>query len=129
MFPGLLMGATAIAMLVAAFVLPDEARIGLIGGAIGVGLGAAALLYLNWPERRHAPVGKVKADAFVLDARLTGAEATGNRIVEMTLEVRPKGGVPFQVTRKFLGTMPTIEQGQEITVYYDPSNPDDVTLG
>jgi hypothetical protein len=129
MFAGLFMAAIAVAMLVAAFVLPDVARAGLIGGAIGVGLAGAVLLYLNWPERKQAPAGRVKADAFILDAKLTGAEATGNRIVEMTLDVRPRGGVPFQVTRKFLGTMSTIEQGQRVTVYYDPSNPDEVTLG
>jgi len=118
----------AIAMVVGAFALPDEARIGLLGGAVGVGGSGLLLAYLDWPSRSKAPAGKVRADAFVIDVRLTGGEAAGSRMVEMTLEVRPKDGVPFQVTRKFLATMSRIESGQKLAVHYDPANPDRVEL-
>lgn len=83
---------------------------------------------LSWRSRNKPPEGMVRADAFVLAARLTGGEAAGSRMVEMTLEVRPKGGVPFQVTRKFVGTMSRIEPGQKLAVNYDPVNPDRVEL-
>ena len=86
------------------------------------------LAYVNWPSRRKPPEGMVRADAFVLAARLTGGEAAGSRIVEITLEVHPKGGVPFQVTRKFVGVMSRIESGQKVAVNYDPVNPDRVEL-
>jgi membrane-bound ClpP family serine protease len=125
---GLLMIGLGIAMIVGAFVLPDEARIGLIGAAGGVGGSGMILAYLNWPSRRKPPEGMVHADAFVLAARLTGGEAAGSRMVEMTLEVRPRGGAPFQVTRKFVGAMPRIESGQKVAVNYDPVNPDRVEL-
>jgi hypothetical protein len=128
MFSGTICAVLAVGMLVLAFVLPEEARVGLIGGALGVGIAAAVLLYLNWPDRKETPAGKVKAKAFVVDAKLTGTEATGNRVVEMTLDVHPKDGMPFQVTRKFLGRMASIEQGQRIDVFYDPADPEKVTL-
>jgi hypothetical protein len=86
------------------------------------------LAYLSWPSRRKPPKGLVCADAFVLAARLTGGEAVGSRMVEITLEVHPKGGVPFQVTRKFVGAMSRIEAGQKVAVTYDPVNPDRVEL-
>ena len=120
--------ALAAAMLVGAFVLPDEARAGLIGGAAAVAASGAFLAYLDWPSKRDAPPGKERADAYVIDARLTGGEATGFQVVEMTLEVRPKRGVPFQVTRKFVGVSGRIEQGQKLSVFYDPADPQRIEL-
>ena len=51
-------------------------------------------------------------------------------MVELTLEVRPKkGGVPFQVKRKFsAGRLGPIEAGRSSTSYYDPSNPEKLEL-
>ena len=49
-------------------------------------------------------------------------------MVELNLDVRPNGGVPFQVTRKFVADMPGIEAGQKLEVYYDPADPEKVEL-
>ncbi len=60
----------------------------------------------------------------MLDARPTGGEATGFRMVELTLEVRPKGGIPFQVRRKFVDNLGTLEVGERLKVRYDPLDPE-----
>jgi hypothetical protein len=70
----------------------------------------------------------VRADAWVLDARLTDGEVIGRRMVEMTLEVRPKDGSPFQVTRKFPVTSGRVEIGSRLKVAYDPIDPEKVRL-
>lgn len=115
-------------MVVGAFVLPDAARPGLIGGAVGVIGGGLVLAYLDGPSRsKPAREGMVRADAYVLDARLTGGEATGYRMVEMTLEVRPKDGIPFQVKRKFVANR-AVEVGKRTRVQYDPADPQKVDL-
>lgn len=126
---GVLMVVLGIVMGVGAFVAPAAARPGLIGGAVGV-LGAGLVLaYLDWPSRTRPPRdGMVKADAYVLGARLTGGEATGFRMVELTLEVRPTDGIPFQVKRKFVADMARIETGQRMRVYYDPAEPERLEL-
>ena len=50
-------------------------------------------------------------------------------MVELTLEVRPKDGVPFQVKRKFsAGRLGRIEQGRRLDVVYDPANPEKLDL-
>jgi hypothetical protein len=50
-------------------------------------------------------------------------------MVELTLEVRPKGGLPFQVKRKVsAGRLGRIEQGRQIDVVYDEANPQRVEL-
>lgn len=125
---GLLMIVGAIGMVVGAFVLDEAARPGLLGGAVGLGAAGAFMAYLGWPEPSKAPAGMARADAFVLDARLTDEEAAGTRVVELTLEVRPKGGTPFQVRRKFVGSIPRIEQGRKLAVHYDPADPERVEL-
>lgn len=125
---GLLMIGLGLALVVGAFLLPDEARIGMIVAAAGVGGTGMILAYVSWPSRSKPPEGMVRADAFILAARLTGGEAAGSRMVEMTLEVHPRGGVPFQVTRKFIGSMSRIESGQRVAVNYDPVNPGRVEL-
>jgi hypothetical protein len=50
-------------------------------------------------------------------------------MVELTLEVQPKDGLPFQVKRKFsAGRLGRIEQGRRIDVVYDPTDPQKVEL-
>jgi len=49
-------------------------------------------------------------------------------MVELTLEVRPTDGIPFQVKRKFVADMARIETGQRMRVYYDPAEPERLEL-
>ncbi len=126
---GLFMSAVGLAMLVGCFLLPAAARPGLIGGAVGVAGAGLALMLLDWPSRREpATEGLLEADAYLLDARPTGGEATGFRMVDLTLEVRPKGGVPFQVRRKFVDNLGPLVVGQRLRVRYDPLDPERLEL-
>jgi hypothetical protein len=128
---GVLMILAALAMLVAGVVIPlDAARPGLIGGAVGVGLAGLVLAYLDAPRRRVKPApGTLPAKATILDAAATGGAVAGYQMVELTLEVQPKDGLPFQVKRKFsAGRLGRIEQGRRIDVRYDPANPKKVEL-
>lgn len=53
----------------------------------------------------------------------------GALMVELTLEVQPNHGSPFQVKRKFsAGRLGRIEQGHRFDVVYDPANPRRVEL-
>jgi hypothetical protein len=126
---GIIMVFLGVAMIAGAVAAPAAVRPGLIGGAVGL-LGAGLVLtFLDWPSRSRPPRdGMVRADAYLLDARLTGGEATGFRMVEMTLEVRPRDGVPFQVTRKFVADMARLETGQRVRVYFDPADPERLEL-
>src|SRR3954451_13798450 len=115
----------ALVMVAAGVVGPEAARPGLIGGAIGVGLAGVLLAYLDAPRKREkAPAGTVKGKATIIDASGTTGSVAGYQMVELTLEVRPrKGGVPFQVKRKFsAGRLGPIEAGRRLDVYYDPSD-------
>jgi hypothetical protein len=125
---GVLMIVGALAMAVFGVVTPvDAARPGLIGGAVGVGVAGLVLAYLDAPRRRaKPPPGTLRAKATILEA--AGAVA-GYQMVELTLEVQPKGGLPFQVKRKFsAGRLGRIEQGRRLDVVYDPANPQKVEL-
>jgi hypothetical protein len=128
---GVLMVIGALLMVAAGVVGPEAARPGLIGGAIGVGLAGALLAYLDAPSKREKPpTGTVKGKATIVDASGTSGSVAGYQMVELTLEVWPKkGGVPFQVKRKFsAGRLGPIEPGRKLDVYYDPSNPEKVEL-
>ena len=128
---GVLMVVAALAMVVVGIVGPEAARIGLVGGALGVGLAGLLLAYLDAPSRRRPPPpGKLRAKATILDATGTAGEVAGYQMVELTLEVRPKDGVPFQVKRKFSsGRLGRIEQGRQIDVVYDAADPQRLELG
>lgn len=128
---GVLMLVLAVAMAVAGLVVPeDAARPGLFGGAIGVGLGGAVLAYLDAPSRREPlPPGMRRGKATILDAVALPGAVAGYQMVELTLEVRPEDGVPFQVKRKFSGgRFGRIEQGQRLDVVYDPADPQRLDL-
>ena len=128
---GVLMIVLALAMAIAGVAIPvDAARPGLIGGAVGVGLAGLVLAYLDAPSRKEklAP-GAVRAKATILDAAATPGAVAGYQMVELTLEVRPKDGTPFQVKRKFsAGRLGRIEQGRRLDVVYDPANPERIEL-
>jgi hypothetical protein len=128
---GVLMIIGAVLMVVGGVVGPEAARPGLIGGALGLGIGGLVLAYLDAPSKKEKPApGMQKAKATVLDAAGTTGSVAGYQMVELTLEVRPKDGMPFQVKRKVsagkLGGQ--IGPGRRLDVVYDPSNPERVEL-
>ena len=108
----------------------EEARLGAIGVALGCGLSGLLLVYLDAPRRRpKPPAGTVRAKATILDAKGTPGSVAGYQMVEVTLEVAPKDGMPFQVKRKFsAGHLGRLEQGRRLDVLYDPANPEKVEL-
>lgn len=118
-----------------AILAPDGAAhtgvlLGGLGVALGCGISGALLVYLDASSRRSgAPDGMLPAKATILDAAGTTGEVAGYRMVELTLEVNPKDGLPFQVKRKYsAGRLGRIEQGRRLDVYYDPANPKRVEL-
>jgi hypothetical protein len=128
---GVLMIIGAVLMVVAGVIGPEAARPGLIGGALGLGIGGLVLAYLDAPSKKEKPPpGMQKAKATVLDASGTTGSVAGYQMIELTLEVRPKDGMPFQVKRKVsagkLGGQ--IGPGRRLDVVYDPSNPERVEL-
>lgn len=128
---GVLLIVLGLAMVAGGFAAPvDAAKPGLIVGGIGVGLSGALLAYLDAPSRgEKPPPGSVRAKATILDAAVLPGSVAGYQMVELTLEVRPKDGVPFQVKRRFSsGRFGRIEQGRELDVVYDPANPERLDL-
>lgn len=78
---------------------------------------------------KKPPPGKAIAKATILDARGTAGSVAGYQMVELTLEVWPKDGVPFQVKRKFsAGRLGRIERGRRLDVVYDIANPERIDL-
>jgi hypothetical protein len=118
--------------LVFAIVPPvEEARLGAIGVAFGCGLSGLLMVYLSAPSKKEKPPsGSQKAKATILDAAVIPGSVAGYQMVELTLEVWPKGGgTPFQVKRKFSsGRLGRIEQGRKIDVFFDPANPNKLEL-
>jgi hypothetical protein len=126
----LLLAIGLVGAVLAVFPPVEAARGGAIGVALGCGLSGALLAYLDAPSRRaKPPPGSVRTKATILDATGTPGSVAGYQMVELTLEVRPKGGVPFQVKRKFsAGRLGRIEQGRRLDVVYDPANPEQIEL-
>ncbi len=108
----------------------EGTRWGGIGVALGCGLGGLTLAYLDAPSMKEKPKpGMVKAKATVLDATGTEGSVAGYQMVELTLEIRPKGGVPFQAKRKFSsGRLGRLTQGRTLDVVYDPADPNRIEL-
>jgi hypothetical protein len=128
---GVLMIAGAVVMVASGFFLPKEALPGLVGGGIGVGLAGLLLAYLDAPGKKDKPAkGMQRATATILDASATTGSVAGYQMVELTLDVQPKGGgLPFQVKRKFsAGRLGRIEAGRKLDVFYDPANPKKLDL-
>jgi hypothetical protein len=101
----------------------DAARGGAIGVAIGCGLSGLLLVYLSAPGKKEKPPeGKLKGKATILDASLEPGSVAGYQMVDLTLEVRPKDGLPFQTKRKVSsGRLGRIEVGRKIDIFYDPA--------
>lgn len=120
-----------LAMVVGGIVFPvDAAKPGLIVGGVAVGLGGLLNAYLGAPSRAEkAPAGMQRTKATILDAAVLPGSVAGYQMVELTLELRPKDGIPTQVKRKFsAGRLGRIEQGRQIDVFYDPADPQRVEL-
>jgi hypothetical protein len=127
---GVLMILLAIVMIGAGFVGPSAAMAGLIGGGLGVGIAGLVLAYLDAPSKKEKPApGMQRAKATILDAGGTAGSVSGYQMVELTLEVKPKDGLPFQVKRKVsAGKLGVIEAGRKIDVVYDPGNTQHVEI-
>ena len=128
---GVLMIVLGLAMVAGGLVFPvDAAKPGLIVGGVAVGLGGLLNAYLGAPSRPDkAPAGMQRAKATILDAAVLPGSVAGYQMVELTLELRPKDGIPTQVKRKFsAGRLGRIEQGRQIDVVYDPVDPHKVEL-
>ena len=108
----------------------EAARLGAIGVALGCGIAGAALRLPRRPETpRQGAAGDARAKATILDVAGTPGSVAGYQMVELTLEVAPKDGMPFQVKRKFsAGRLGRLEQGRRLDVLYDPANPEKVEL-
>lgn len=120
-----------LAMVAGGLVFPvDAAKPGLIIGGLAVGLGGLLNAYLGAPSRREeAPAGMQRTKATILDASVLPGSVAGYQMVELTLELRPKDGIPTHVRRKFsAGRLGRIEQGRQIDVFYDPADPQKVEL-
>jgi hypothetical protein len=88
------------------------------------------LAYLDAPSKGDKPApGMQRAQATILDAGGTPGSVSGHQMVEITLEVKPKDGLPFQVKRKVsAGKLGRIEAGRKLDVVYGPGNPQHVEL-
>jgi hypothetical protein len=109
----------------------EEARLGALGVALGCGISGLLLTYLDAPSRREKPPpGTVRGKATILEAQGTTGSVAGYQMIELTLEIWPKGGgIPFQVKRKVsAGRLGRIEQGRKVDVVYDPADPNKVDL-
>jgi hypothetical protein len=108
----------------------EGARLGGIGVFLGCGAGGLTLAYLDAPSRKERPKpGMERARATVLDASVLEGSVAGYQMVELTLEVRPRGGLPFQTKRKFSsGRLGRVEPGRSFDVLYDPADPQKVEL-
>jgi hypothetical protein len=108
----------------------EAARVGAIGVALGCGLSGALLAYLDAPRRRRRlPPGRERGEATVLEVSATTGSVAGYQLVELTLEVRPRSGAPYQVRRKFsAGRLGSVEPGRRLDVVYDPAAPDRIEL-
>jgi hypothetical protein len=128
---GVLLVLAGLGMIVIGFVVDVQpAGPGLVAGGLGVGLSGLLLTYLDAPRRGEARAPLMAhAKATILDASATSGAVAGDQTVELTLEVRPDDGMPFQVQRRFpAGRVGPIEQGRTIDVVYDPANPQRVEL-
>lgn len=108
----------------------EGSRWGGIGVFLGCGIGGLVLAYLDAPSKTEKPKpGMQRAKATVLDGKVLEGSVAGYQMVELTLEVRPKGGMPFQATRKFsAGRLGAVRPGRTFDVLYDPSDPEKIDL-
>jgi hypothetical protein len=126
----LMLGLAAVGAFFAIFDPVEGSRWGGIGVVLGCGAGGLTLAYLDAPSRKAKPKpGMAEAKATVLDGKVLEGSVAGYQMVELTLEVRPKDGLPFQAKRKFsAGRLGRVEPGRSFDVVYDPADPDRIEL-
>jgi hypothetical protein len=135
---GVLFAILAIVGIVAAIaapgLTPDDAadttiRLTGLVWAIVFGVMAPIFLYIGWPSGNGHDSGMNKAKATILGVAQVPGDVTGYPLVELRLDVRPKGQMTYPVTRKFVANRFTrLEPGQVIDVRVDPSDPQRVEL-
>jgi hypothetical protein len=97
--------------------------------AIVFGLTAPVFLYIGWPSRDGEAADMTKAKATIMGVSAVPGDVAGYPLVELQLDVRPKGGMPYSVTRKFVASrFGRLEAGQVIDVRVDPADPQRVEL-
>jgi hypothetical protein len=97
--------------------------------AVVFGVTAPILLYIGWPSRAEKRPGTQRAKATIVGASRVPGDVSGSPLVELQLEVRPKGRMPYQVTRKFAANrFRRLEPGQVIDVLVDPLDPERVEV-
>jgi hypothetical protein len=70
-----------------------------------------------------------KAKATIMGITRVPGDVTGYPLVELQLDVQPKDGMPYAVTRKFVANgFARLEPGQVIDVRFDPADPQRVEL-
>jgi hypothetical protein len=135
---GLLFAVLAIVGIVAAIAAPglvpgDAADstlrlTGLIWAVVFGGL-APIFLYIAWPSGNGEKAGMSRAKATITGVSRLPGDVSGYPLVELQLDVRPKGQMPYAVTRKFVASrFSRLEPGQVIDVRIDPSDPQRVEL-
>jgi hypothetical protein len=135
---GVLFAIMAIIGVVAAIAAPgivpedaadDTIRLTGLIWAVVFGLMAPVFLYIGWPSGAVGDPGMTKAKATIMGISRAAGDVAGSPLVELQLDVRPKGGMPYSVTRKFVASrFSRLEPGQVIDVRVDPSNPERVEL-
>jgi Short C-terminal domain len=71
----------------------------------------------------------VAAQATVVDVSDTGTTINDDPRVELTLNVTPEGGEPFELKRKLLVSRVNIPRaGERLTVFFDPDDPSKFTF-
>jgi hypothetical protein len=123
-----------VAVLAAPGLVPGDAAdsslrlTGLIWAIVFGGL-APVFLYIGWPSGEGGARGMKKAKATILGISRVPGDVTGYRLVELQLDVRPKGQMPYPVTRKFVANrFRDLEPGQVIDVRVDPTDPQRIEL-
>jgi hypothetical protein len=97
--------------------------------AVVFGVTAGIFLYIGWPSDDDEAPGMAKAKATIVGASQVPGDVSGYPLVELQLEVRPKGQMPYPVTRKFVANrFRRLESGQVIDVRVDLSDPQRVEL-
>jgi hypothetical protein len=134
---GVLFAIMAIIGIVAAVAGPGlagdagEAGIRLTGviWAIVFGVLSPVFLYIGWPSGDGEASGMAKAKATIMGITRDPGDVTGYPLVELQFDVRPKDGMPYAVTRKFVANrFARLQPGQVIDVRFDPADPQRVEL-
>ncbi len=98
---------------------------------------AAITVVAFWMTSRHQGASSrllrtgLPAEATVLSLRTLGMTISDDTRVELTLEVRPSDGPPYQTTIQTIAPRPPAklpQPGETTPVRYDPNNPSNVAI-